>query len=161
MKVDYLVIGCGLAGIAFCEQLIAANKSFVVLDNNSQQSSTVAGGLYNPVTLKRFTPVWESKAQLALALPMYTVIESRLNIKLDYKIPVRKRFTDLEEQNNWFARSDREGLSDYMSLKIVKNNNDSIIASAGFGEVLHTGRIDTRLLISAYKSFLKNSSRFL
>jgi len=49
MKVDYIVVGCGLAGIAFCEQLLANNKSFVVFDDDSQKSSTVAGGLYNPV----------------------------------------------------------------------------------------------------------------
>lgn len=156
MKVDYIIVGCGLAGIAFCEQLLENNKTFVVLDNNSQQSSTVAGGLYNPVTLKRFTPVWQSKEQLALALPMYTKIEKRLNVKLDYKVPVRKRFTSLEEQNNWFARSDREGLSDYMSLNIYKNDNQYINSEFGFGEVLETGRIDTKLLISEYKKDLKS-----
>ncbi|WP_299387533.1 FAD-binding oxidoreductase [uncultured Lacinutrix sp.] len=156
MKVDYIIVGCGLAGIAFSEQLLENNKTFVVLDDNSQQSSTVAGGLYNPVTLKRFTPVWQSKEQLALALPMYTKIEKRLNVKLDYKVPVRKRFTSLEEQNNWFARSDREGLSDYMSLNIYKNDNQYINSEFGFGEVLETGRIDTKLLISEYKKDLKS-----
>lgn len=156
MKIDYIIVGCGLAGIAFCEQLLENNKTFVVLDNNSQQSSIVAGGLYNPVTLKRFTPVWQSKEQLALALPMYTKIEKRLNVQLDYKVPVRKRFTSLEEQNNWFARSDREGLSDYMSLNIYKNDNQYINSEFGFGEVLETGRIDTKLLISEYKKDLKS-----
>ena len=158
MQVDYIIIGCGLAGIAFCEQLRNNNKTVIVFDNNSQQSSTVAGGLYNPVTLKRFTPVWKSKMQLALAIPMYANIEKRLNIKLDYKMPVRKRFTSLEEQNNWFARSDREGLSDYMSLDIHKNNNKYIYSEFGFGEVLETGRIDTKLLISEYKKDLKKQS---
>ncbi|AUC83557.1 FAD-binding oxidoreductase [Lacinutrix sp. Bg11-31] len=158
MKVDYIIVGCGLAGIAFCEQLLANNKTFVVFDNNSQQSSTVAGGLYNPVTLKRFTPVWHSQEQLALAIPMYAKIEKRLNIKLDYKIPVRKRFMSLEEQNNWFARSDREGLSDYMSLDIHKNSNTFINSEFGFGEVLETGRIDTKLLILEYKKDLKKKN---
>ncbi len=60
-KVDYIVVGCGLAGLSFCEKLLENNKSFIVIDNNSQQSSVVAGGLYNPVTLKRFTPVWKSE----------------------------------------------------------------------------------------------------
>lgn len=159
MKVDYIIVGCGLAGISFCEQLLANNKTFVVFDNNSQQSSTVAGGLYNPVTLKRFTPVWQSKKQLALAIPMYNSIEQRLNVKLDYKVPVRKRFTSLEEQNNWFAKSDQEGLSDYMSLNIYKNENKSITSQYNFGEVLETGRIDTSLLISEYKKQLKNKGQ--
>lgn len=156
-KIDYIIVGCGLAGIAFCEKLMANNKTFVVFDNNSQHSSTVAGGLYNPVTLKRFTPVWHSKAQLTLALPMYFNIEKRLNIKLIYKVPIRKRFNSLEEQNNWFARSDREGLSDYMSLEIYNNTNKKINSDFGFGEVLETGRIDTKLLIAEYKKDLKKN----
>ena len=61
MKVDYIIVGSGLAGIAFCEQLKAHNKTFFVFDNGSQQSSLVAGGLYNPVILNRFTKVWRSR----------------------------------------------------------------------------------------------------
>ena len=53
--VDYIVVGCGLASIAFCELLRNNKKSFIVFDDNSQQSSIVAAGLYNPVILKRFS----------------------------------------------------------------------------------------------------------
>ena len=81
--VDYIIIGCGLASIAFCEQLRANNKSFVVYDDNSQKSSIVAAGLYNPVILKRFSEVWKSKEQLEIALPVYAKIEKQLNIKID------------------------------------------------------------------------------
>jgi len=158
VQVDYIIVGCGLAGINFCEQLIENNKTFIVFDNNSQQSSTVAGGLYNPVTLKRFTSVWKSKEQLKIALPVYSKIEERLNCKLDYKIPVRRRFASLEEQNDWFGKSDREGLIDYMSLTIHKNTNKNINAAFGFGEVLETGRVDTKLLVSAYKKHLKQKA---
>ena len=45
-ELDYIIVGCGLAGIAFSEQLRANDKSFVVFDNQSQQSSVVAAGLY-------------------------------------------------------------------------------------------------------------------
>lgn len=154
-SVDYIVVGSGLAGIAFCEQLLANKKTFVVFDNNSQQSSTVAGGLYNPVTLKRFTPVWRSKEQLEILLKTYKKIEQRLNVKLDYKIPVLRRFNSVEEQNNWFLASDKVGLEEYLSTTIQKNTNKCIAAAFGFGEVLQTGRIDTKLLISEYKVFLK------
>ena len=82
MKVDYIIVGCGLAGISFCEQLKANKKSFLVFDDNSQSSSVVAGGLYNPVVLKRFTSVWKSKEQLQLCLSMYHIIEKNLD-KLD------------------------------------------------------------------------------
>lgn len=155
MNLDFIIVGCGLAGIAFCEQLKNNNKTFVVFDNNSQTSSIVAGGLYNPVVLKRFTSVWKSKEQLELALPMYQNIEKELNIKLDHKIPVYRRFTSIEEQNNWFAASDKPGLSRWLSTKIIKNSNSNIDAEFGFGEVLETGRIDSPLLIESYKKHLK------
>lgn len=155
MKVDYIIVGCGLAGIAFCEQLKAHQKSFVVFDNNSQQASTVAGGLYNPVVLKRFTAVWKSEEQLQLALPQYTKIEKELNQTFDYKVPVHRLFKNLEEQNDWFTASDQPRLENYLSASLIKNSNPNIKADLGYGEVLQTGRIDTKKLISAYKDDLK------
>jgi glycine/D-amino acid oxidase-like deaminating enzyme len=160
-QVDYIIIGCGLAGIAFCEQLLTAKKTFVVFDNQSQQSSVVAGGLYNPVVLKRFTSVWKSKEQLDLALPMYKNIEERFHIKIDYKVPVYRRFTSHEEQNNWFAASDNPLLTEELSSNIIKNNNPYIKADYGFGEVLNTGRIDTNVLITSYKKYLKENNQLI
>ncbi len=161
MKVDYIVVGIGLAGISFCEQLKAHNKTFVVFDNTSQLSSTVAGGLYNPVVLKRFTSVWKSKEQLEIALPLYAHLEKELHVKLDYKIPVYRKFASLEEQNDWFAASDQPILSEYLSETIIKNKNSAIEAHFGFGEVLDTGRIDVKTLVKAYKTdLLKNKLLF-
>ena len=154
MQVDYIIVGIGIAGISFCEQLRANGKTFVVFDNASQQSSTVAGGLYNHVVLKRFTSVWKSSEQLDIALPLYANIEQRLNVKLDYRIPVYRKFASLEEQNDWFAASDKPLLSKYLSPKIIKNDNDAIDASFGFGEVLETGKVDVKTMIEAYKTDL-------
>ncbi len=160
-QVDYIIVGCGLAGIAFCEELKETNKSFVVFDNNSQQSSTVAGGLYNPVVLKRFTSVWKSREQLDIAIPFYNNIEKRLHIKLDYKLPVYRLFNSIEEQNNWFTASDRKGLTGFLSTDIIPNTNSSIDASYGFGEVLETGRVDTTKLIDAYRNDLKKDQQLI
>ncbi len=159
-QVDYIVVGIGLAGISFCEQLKANNKTFVVYDNASQQSSTVAGGLYNPVVLKRFTPVWKCKEQLDLALAMYAKLEHELKVVLDYKIPVYRKFASLEEQNDWFTASDKPILSEYLSTKVVKNENEFLDAPFGFGEVLETGRIDVKTLIDAYKEDLLKKDLF-
>ncbi|TXG36544.1 NAD(P)/FAD-dependent oxidoreductase [Seonamhaeicola maritimus] len=160
MQVDYIVVGIGLAGINFCEQLRQNNKSFVVFDNGSQLSSAVAGGLYNPVVLKRFTSVWKSKEQLELALPFYASLEKLLKVKLDYKIPVYRKFASTEEQNNWFTASDKPLIAEFLSDKIIKNYNESIDAPFGFGEVFNTGRIDVKTLIDAYKDFLKKQNSF-
>src|SRR5690606_38260032 len=154
MEVDYIIVGCGIAGISFCEQLKKHHKTFVVFDDNSQQSSSVAGGLYNPVVLKRFTPVWKSKEQLQMALRLYHHLEAEFNVKLDYKLPVYRKFASLEEQNDWFAASDKPNLSEYLSSKVIKNDNTYIDAPFGLGEVKETGRIDIKTLRDVYKSSL-------
>lgn len=154
-KVDYIVVGCGLASIAFCEQLRAFDKSFVVFDDGSQKSSMVAAGLYNPVILKRFSEVWKAKEQLEIALTLYAKLEDDLNIKVDHKLQILRRFASIEEQNLWFNASDKPTLEPYLSTQLLKNTNSYIDASFGFGEVLHTGRIDTATLISSYKAFLQ------
>lgn len=163
MKIDYdyIIVGLGLAGISFCEQLRANNKTFIVLDDLSQKSSTVAGGLYNPVVLKRFTPIWKGDEQLNLVLTHYKQLEQLLNVKLDYKTPVYRKFTSIEEQNKWFAASDKPKLTRYLADKIITNTNPAINAKFGFGEVLLTGRVDVKQLITSYKTFLKQNKSIL
>ncbi len=155
--VDYIIVGCGLASISFCEQLRAHNKSFIVFDDKSQKSSVVAAGLYNPVVLKRFSEVWKSSKQLELTASLYSKIESDLNIKIDYKLKILRRFASIEEQNLWFNASDKPNLEPYLSTQLVKNNNSFIDAPYGFGEVLRAGRLDTETLITNYKQFLKEN----
>lgn len=157
-NVEYIIVGCGLASIAFCEKLREHNQSFVVFDDGSQQSSRVAAGLYNPVILKRFTEVWKAKEQLEIALPVYKKIEEELNINIDYKLRILRRFASIEEQNKWFTASDKPTLEPYLSTQLVENKNPNIDAPFSFGEVLHAGRLDTETLIDNYKMLLKSSN---
>jgi len=161
MQVDYILVGYGLAGISFCEFLKTNDKSFIVFDNQSQQSSLVAGGLYNPVILKRFTPVWKGDKQLEIALPIYTSLEKQLKKKLDYKIPVLRRFASTQEQNNWFIASDKPFLNKYLSPKIIKNSNPDINAPFGLGKVLNTGRIDTQVLVNSCREKLLKENKLI
>ncbi|WP_152287127.1 NAD(P)/FAD-dependent oxidoreductase [Flavicella marina] len=155
MKVDYIIVGFGLAGMSFVKRLEDNNKSFIVYENSSQTSSNVAGGVYNPVVLKRFTPVWQGTEQLKLALPFYKEIEKKFNTVYDFKIPTYRIFKSIEEQNNWFAASDKPKLSSYMDVNIITKKYNGIIAKSGFGKLNHTGRIDTKSLLSDYKAHLK------
>lgn len=161
MEVDYIIVGLGLAGLSFCEHLRINQKSFVVFDDSSQQSSLVAAGLYNPVVLKRFTPVWKSKEQLENLNEFYRNIERRLNVRVDFPLPVYRKFASLEEQNDWFIACDKPRLGEYLNSEVVQNINDHIIAPLGFGKVNSTGRIDIKCLIGAYKKELQQSDQII
>lgn len=162
MKVDYIIVGLGLAGLAFAEKLIAAKKTFVVFEDASQTSSLVAGGVYNPVILRRFTPVWNAAAQLDLAMPFYEGLEKKLNQKFDEKFEIKRAFKSIEEQNNWFALSDKPKLKQFMNAKIANEKVHGIVGNFGFGIVNEAGRIDTLKLVNAYRTYLEdlNAIRF-
>ncbi|MBT8244021.1 MAG: FAD-binding oxidoreductase [Winogradskyella sp.] len=160
-NVDYIVVGCGLASISFCEVLKAYKKTFIVFDDASQTSSIVAAGLYNPVVLKRFSKVWKAKTQLDIALPSYANIETELDTKIDYQHAIFRRLNSIEEQNLWFTAADKPALEPFMSTKIKKNKNPYINAPFGLGEVLNAGRVDTKHLISVYKADLKSNNNLI
>lgn len=159
MKVDYIIVGLGLAGLAFVEQLIAVKKSFVVFEDASQTSSLVAGGVYNPVILKRFTPVWNAKEQLEVALPFYNSLEQKFHQKFDTKFVTKKVFKSIEDQNNWFMAADKPMLSEYMDPNISHQKHDGVLADFGFGQLQGTGRIDTEKLVQTYRDYLDQESK--
>ena len=155
---DFIIVGSGLAGIAFAETALADNKSIVVFDNNSQNSSKIAGGLYNPVILKRFSEVWQAQEQLILMRKFYRVIEKKLNVTVDFKKPILRKFFSVEEQNNWFTASDKPSLAPFLSTALVHKKYKGIDSPFHYGEVLQSGYVDTALLLSQYKKYLMERS---
>lgn len=159
--IDYLIIGSGLAGISFAETALQHNKSILVLDNNSQNSSRIAGGLYNPVILKRFSEVWCAQEQLMVMEEFYRTVEQKLKTTFDYKKPILRKFFSIEEQNNWFAASDKEALATFLSTNIVTTKFSGIDSPFNYGEVLQTGYVDTALLLEKYREYLTGRDQFL
>ena len=156
MKFDYLIVGSGLSGVMLCEALRKRGKTFKVISNKSQQASIVASGLYNPVVLKRFNKAWDAEKHLPVAMSAYEELELFLGIKIDYKLPIYRLFSSIEEQNNWIIASDKISLKPYLISNIKSNINQNIYAPYGYGEVKNTGRIDTKLLLESYSNVLNN-----
>ena len=158
---DYLIIGSGLAGISFSEMALQKGKSILVLDNSSQNSSKIAAGLYNPVILKRFSEVGQAKEHLLVMKEYFAVLEKKLNTQVDFKMPILRKFFSIEEQNNWFAASDKVNLAPYLSNQLISKKFESIDSPFGYGEVLQTGYVDTALLLEKYKYYLITNQLFL
>jgi len=157
-EVDYIIVGLGLAGLAFCRTLEKHHKSFIVFEDNSQNASLVASGMYNPVVLKRFTPVWKAKIQLEVAIPFYKDLEQLLQNKYHYAVDIYRVFKSVEEQNNWAVAGDKLLLSDYMIPQIINKKHEGILSDFGFGKLINTGRIDTKLLLEDYKNHLSEQN---
>jgi len=152
--IDFLIVGGGLAGISFAEAAYVNHKSFKVITDASHNSSLVAAGLYNPVILKRFSLPADAALHLDFITTFYKRIEERLEIKVNFKLPVYRRFASVEEQNDWFATADKPALERFLSTNIVHHNYAGLTSPYGFGVVKETGYIDTAGLIKGYHRFL-------
>ena len=159
VKIDYIIVGLGLAGIALVEELTRRNRSFLVFEDESQTSSLVAGGMYNPVVLKRFNPVWKGAEQLGEALPHYKRLEEKFNAAYDRQMDILRIFKSIEEQNNWFSACDKPRLKPFLEPTIEDNPYAEVKAEFRMGRVKGTGRVKVRELVSDYRDHLEGQGR--
>lgn len=157
---DYIIVGSGIAGISMAEKLQEQGKDFLVIDSQVRSSSLVAGGMYNPVVLKRFTEVWKVEEQLQIAKEFYPALEKKLGIKFWHTMPLYRRIYNVEEQNNWFVASDKPNLQKYLVPSLIRQEFQGINSSLGFGQVCDTGYLETNELIWAYRAYLSEQGRY-
>ena len=82
MKVDYLIVGQGLAGTTLAFHLLKSNKKIFILDDcDSTSSSRVAAGLFNPITGKRNVKTWKADILFPYMKNFYRELEDFLGIK--------------------------------------------------------------------------------
>lgn len=157
MQRDVLIVGFGLAGWALTEVCKQKGMSFVVFDPLQNTTSRVATGIYNPVVLKRFTAIWEAKALMEHALPIYS---NSSNSTAQTAVPINRIFSSAAEQNKWIVATDTPVLSSFLDPNIQKNTNININATFGMGKVLHTGWIDTDALLTTAQESLSEQLCF-
>jgi glycine/D-amino acid oxidase-like deaminating enzyme len=82
MQVDYLIVGQGICGTMLSWFLYKEGKTFVVLDNDAASSSSIAAGIINPVTGRRYVTTWMAEELMSFAMDTYTEMGTYLNSRL-------------------------------------------------------------------------------
>lgn len=78
-KVDFLIVGQGLAGSLLSWQLLRLGSSVIVIDDNhASAASLVAAGIINPITGKRLVPSWAFNRFYPEARNTYGQLETAL-----------------------------------------------------------------------------------
>lgn len=152
--VDTLIVGFGLAGLAYAETLFQADKSFHVIDADFSGSSEIAAGIYNPTVLKRFNMTWFGESFHRAALPFYHRIAERVKHRFDHPAPIYKLFSHLGDHNRWIVAADRPGLSTFLESKIYTESLPGVQVPLGYAVVNNCGRINTHKLIHAYRKHI-------
>lgn len=152
---DYLIVGAGLSGTCLAYRLEKAGKSFIMYDDGNQKASKVAGGLMNPVVLKRFTMAWNAADQLEKAVSLYREMEKDLGSSFLSPLEVYRRFSSIEEQNNWFEAADHPRLAPFLDTELKASVNKNLTSRFSFGRVKGTYRLDVKTLLEKYSDHLE------
>lgn len=150
MRIDFLIVGQGLAGSLLAWELIRRNYKVLVVDNGSENASLCAAGLINPITGMRFV----KSAQLEILLPVAESCYQQLGMFFQQDFYIEKNmlriFASQKELHNAQKRLQDASYRAYLGEML---NTDQFNAPFGMIEQTQTAYLLTRLLLSSLKQF--------
>lgn len=152
-KIDYLIIGQGLAGSCLAVQLMSRGKSLVVFDQPKvNRASAVAAGLFNPITGKVMAKTWKADLSFSYLFSFYKNAETNLGKKFFFPQSLYRPFLTVEEQNEWMAKSEEPEFKDYVE-KVFGNSIFGSQVNDLLGGLLlkQCGYLDTILFMDAVR----------
>lgn len=157
-----LVIGQGLAGTLTGYRLERAGHTVHYADAPEQTAaSSVAAGIVNPITGRRFVKSWRIDELLPAARTLYTGLEKELGIRLWYEQPLIRTLYNRGDLNDWQARSADPGYPEYMDDQPAVGNIPSLTAPVfAYAGVRNAARVDVAGLVSAFREKLVREDRF-
>jgi glycine/D-amino acid oxidase-like deaminating enzyme len=160
-RIDYLIIGQGLAGTLIGYRLERAGHRVDYLDAPRQTAaSSVAAGIVNPITGRRFVKSWRIDELLPEARSLYGELEGELGVKLWYDLPLVRTLFNRGEQNDWLARSADAGYEDYLDDRPELGRLPELTQPAfAYAGVRHSARVDVAALVSKFRKRLLHQGR--
>ncbi len=160
-KVDYIIIGQGLAGSSVAMHLLEMGKKIMVFDDPYPNSaSKIAAGLFNPITGKNMVKTWLADETFSYLHEYYTTVETATNTKFYFPKGIFHPFSSIKEQNEWMARSSEVSIKRYIKsinttpqLKGVKNPYGGVFINEG-------GYVDTHLYLASVRNYLLGLNSF-
>jgi len=155
MKVDYLIVGQGLAGTLLAYHLIKAKNKLIIFDKyDANSSSRVAAGLFNPITGNRMVKTWKADSLFPYLSGFYKELEEYLDIEFFKESDIYRPFIDIEEQNDWGSKSSDPLYSAFISNVYIQSQFGSVHDSLGGIMIRKGGVVEiTKMIDTARNKF--------
>ncbi len=156
-KVDFIIVGQGLAGACLALRLLAKGKTVWVLDQpQNNRCSKVAAGLFNPITGMGIVKTWMAEEIFQELFEFFPQAEAQLKTSFFYPMHLYRPFQTIEEQNNWMAKTADKGQNKFVKAVYTSSAYPNIYNSYGGIEVNQSGYLDTNAFLSAVTKQLQS-----
>ena len=162
MKIDYLIIGQGLAGSLLGWELIQQGCTVVIVDNGVENASQIAAGLINPITGIRMVKSAEVDILLPVARKCYSDLHTFFRNEFFIGKPMVRIFKSEDEKDAALKRIESPDYRAYISnIESMSSQLSNISIPFGYMEQNLTGYLLTRPLLDSLKEFFisRNSYR--
>ena len=148
MKIDFLIIGQGLAGSLLAFELIQQGFKVAIIDNGLENASQVAAGLINPVTGMRFVKSKEVDFLLPSAKQYYQSLELFFQQLFYVEKPMLRILKSAQAYQNAKKRLINSDYAPYLENIIESKLFNSLVLKQK-----QTGYLLTLPLLKALKAF--------
>lgn len=158
-KVDYIIVGFGLAGACLAVQLMRRGKQIAVFDTPDQnRASAVAAGIFNPITGKRIVKTWKADEMFRYLHSFYKSVEDEIGEKFYYPRELYTPFRSIDEQNEWMGKSADPYFSNYvLSVTTRSTYGDQVTDPLGGILLANCGYINTNVFVYSIRKMVKAS----
>ena len=161
MKIDYLIVGQGLAGSLLAYFLEKAGASIYVIDPDGEGSaSRRAAGLINPVTGRYFVKSWRVDELIPFARQTYRELEHLLGGSFFHERTILRALTSAKEENDWLARAGDPGYQAYMGDHADKAALGQLLyPTLAYGQTLQSAQLNVSVFLDFFQKQLIGKNR--
>ncbi len=153
-KIDYLIIGGGMAGCNVAYNLIKNGKTICMIDDhNPHSASNIAAGIYNPLLPRHHKIAYNAEKIYPMIAAYYKELEAYLGEKILFEQSIHYVIESNTELNDWGALAYHSHLSHWIEVQDAKMPS-VFKAPFGFLKIKHSGWVDAKKLIGLFKEKL-------
>lgn len=157
-KLDYIIVGQGIAGSCLALELWRKGGKVCIFDDGYKSSSSlVAAGLMTPITGIRLVKSWEVDKFLGLAKRYYRELEKRLGVNFFQEREILRFFRNELEIKQWEKRKLDPGYEEYLGERFEAGVWGTAIEDAYGSFMIKKGAsLNTKIFIDVMRKYFKD-----
>jgi len=162
MKVDYLIVGQGIAGSVLAWTLEQRGYQVgIIASDHLPTASKVSGGIFNPITGKKLTRTWKADELFPFARTFYQEMQEKLGVEFLHFSDVYRPFRSIEEQNTYLAQTADPNLAKYVAPETKNEKFAPFIENPHGGlQITHAGWVDCPVMLEKLKAYFVGKSQY-